>query len=412
MLAPFGIRPKGTLAARMLPLARCLTGRGHQVAIVAPPVHNPEDAGARAEYDGVLVAHTAAPALPGPLGVAQQTLALLHDALAYRPEVLHLFKPKGYSGLAALLARHMRPNVALIVDTDDWEGPGGWNDLLPYPIAAKRFFAWQERDLPRRAAAVTVASRALETLVWSFGVAPDRVFYLPNGVDAEIMRHTGWERRVGRGEGGRGEGGRSTLRPYGVDQLFPADYCPPTANLLLYTRFWELDIHEVIAALAGIAARHPAARLVIVGKGERGEEHELLRLAERAGLAALIDYRGWATPEQIAAALTEADVALMPMQDTLINRARGLAKLLELMGAGLPIVASRVGQAAAYLEHDVSGLLTPPGDAGALAAAVLRLLDDVELRRRLSAGAYEAAMRHSWDILALTAEQAYRRARE
>src|SRR5512134_4024686 len=100
MLAPFGIRPKGTLSARMLPLAQALTRRGHTVSIVAPPVQNPQDAGRRDMYDGVAVIHTPLPALPGLAGVAQQVQSLLCMALAERPDLLHLFKPKGYSGLA------------------------------------------------------------------------------------------------------------------------------------------------------------------------------------------------------------------------------------------------------------------------------------------------------------------------
>jgi hypothetical protein len=185
MLAPFGIRPKGTLSARMLPLAQALTRRGHTVEIVAPPVQNPQDAGRSDIYNGVQVSHTALPTLSGPAGVAQQVLSLLRPALSARPDVLHLFKPKGYSGLSALLAQALSPGLPLVVDTDDWEGWGGWNDLLPYPRLAKTMFAWQERDLPRRAAAVTVASRTLQSQVWGFGVPPDRVFYVPNGV-AEI----------------------------------------------------------------------------------------------------------------------------------------------------------------------------------------------------------------------------------
>ncbi|MBC8075574.1 MAG: glycosyltransferase family 1 protein, partial [Chloroflexales bacterium] len=47
MVAPFGIRPKGTLSARMLPLAKALVRRGHTVSIAAPPVQNPADAGTR-----------------------------------------------------------------------------------------------------------------------------------------------------------------------------------------------------------------------------------------------------------------------------------------------------------------------------------------------------------------------------
>jgi len=363
----------------MLPLAQALTRRGHTVSIVAPPVQNPQDAGRRDLYDGVPVAHTSLPTLRGPAGGAQWSLVLLRQALVERPDVLHLFKPKGYSGIAALLGRVARPRLPLVIDTDDWEGWGGWNDLLPYPRAAKHLFAWQERDLLRRADAVTVASRTLETQVWGFGVAPERVFYLPNGVSSSELRTSATQN----------------------SELL-------TQNLLLYTRFWELDVRDVVAALIAIVACCPEARLMVVGRGERGEERELMRLAERAGVAAAIDYRGWVEPAQIPALLATAAVALVPMNDTLINRARGLAKLLELMAAGLPIVAARVGQAAEYIEDGRSGLLVLSGDPGTLARAGLKLLADAPLRTRLGQGARERAGRvFGWDTLAVEAERAY-----
>jgi len=377
MIAPFGIRPKGTLLARMLPLAQALARRGHHLVIVAPPVQNPEDAGTRATYGAVTVAHTNLPHLSGPLSVVEQSLSLLRLALAEKPDLLHLFKPKGYGGLAALAARTLRPRLPLVVDTDDWEGWGGWNDLLPYPASAKALFAWQEHDLPRRADAVTVASRTLESLVWSFGVPPGRVFYLPNGHLPPASRHLPPDSR----------------------------HLPPA--ILLYTRFWEIDLPELVAALVAIHQARPEVRLVVVGRGEAGEEHRMIALAERAGIGAMIDYRGWLPPAQIPATMAEATIALAPLQDTLINRARGLAKLLELMGAGLPIVASAVGQASEYLEHERSGLLCAPSDPAALAAAALRMLNDPGLQVTLSAGARASAARFSWDALAVTAEQAY-----
>ncbi len=374
MIAPFGIRPKGTLLARMLPLAQAIARRGHHLVIVAPPVQNPEDAGTRVAYGSVTVAHTNLPRLSGPLSVVEQSLSLLRLAFAEQPNLLHLFKPKGYGGLAALAARTLRPRLPLVVDTDDWEGWGGWNNLLPYPASAKALFAWQERDLPRRADAVTVVSRTLESLVWSFGVPPGRVFYLPNGTEA----------------------GSPPPTPH-----------PLSPAILLYTRFWEIDLPELVAALVAIYQARPDVRLVVVGRGEAGEERRMIALAERAGIGAMIDYRGWLMPAQIPAAMAEATIALAPLQDTLINRARGLAKLLELMGAGLPIVASAVGQASEYLEHERSGMLCAPSDPAALAAAALRVLGDPGLRVTLSAGARAAAARFSWDRLAITAEQAY-----
>ena len=367
MLAPFGLRPKGTLAARMLPLAQALVRRGHTVSIVAPPIHEPRDAGRSDSYGGVMVRHTNVPNWPVTLN---QVRLLINDVLAVKPDLVHLFKPKGYGGLAVLwLARRL----PLVVDTDDWEGWGGWNELLPYSMAAKRLFAWQEADLPRRAAAVTVASRTLETQVWGAGVPRGRTFYLPNGADIVAQPAQGDGRTV-----------------------------------LLYTRFWELDLHEVTAALVVIAAQRPDVRLVLVGRGERGEEQQLLTLAERAGVRQMIEYRGWLEPDAIPAVTASTDVALVPVEDTLINRARCSAKLLELMAAGLPVAGSRVGQMSEYITHGESGLLATPGDAGALAQAVLTLLADASLRARLGGGARQAAAAYSWDRLAPIAEQAYR----
>jgi len=274
------------------------------------------------------------------------------------------------------------------VDTDDWEGWGGWNDLLPYPLPAKMLFAWQERDLPRRAAAVTVASRTLQAQVWGFGVPRERVFYVPNGVagiENEILRNEKMPK---------------------IDEQF--SILNSQFSILLYTRFWEFDLRDLVIALVPIIAGCPAARLLVVGRGERGEERELLRLAERAGVAAAIDYRGWVEPDAIPAMLAGADLALVPMDDTLINRARGLAKLLELMAAGLPIVAGQVGQVAEYIQDGRSGLLVAPGDPAALARATLALLDDSALRTRLGQAARARVAQHyTWDKLALAAESAY-----
>lgn len=382
MLAPFGIRPKGTLLARMLPLAQALQQRGHDVTISAPPVHNPQDAGSRASYAGVVVAHTARPTLPGAAGVLQQVHSLLHSALAQRPDMLHLFKPKGYSGLAALLARAVRPGLPLVVDTDDWEGRGGWNDLLPYPRAAKMLFAWQEHDLPRRARAVTVASRTLQTQVWGFGVPPERVFYLPNGItvgDSPPARCPTWA----------SEG---------------------AATLLLYTRFWEFDVRDLVAALVALAQAVPGIRLLVIGQGEQGEEQTLLRLAQRAGVQAALDYRGWVQPPDIPPLLAQADVAIVPMDDTLINRARCSAKLLELLAAGLPVVAVQVGQVAEYIRHGSNGLLVPPGNPAALARAARDLLADRSRQQQLAEQAQRSVAAFAWDRLAATAEHAYLRA--
>ena len=73
------------------------------------------------------------------------------------------------------------------------------------------------------------------------------------------------------------------------------------------------------------------------------------------------------------------------------------------MGFGLPIVTTAVGGLVDVVEDGVTGLLTPPGDNKALAAAMARIAGDEALRLRLATGWANARERHSWKrIAALT----------
>src|SRR5262249_55329491 len=73
-------------------------------------------------------------------------------------------------------------------------------------------------------------------------------------------------------------------------------------------------------------------------------------------------------------------------------------KVYEYMAAGLPVVASRLGQLEELIRHGINGLLCPPGDAAALAAALAGLRADPGLRRRLGETARATVLRqHTWE---------------
>ena len=73
-------------------------------------------------------------------------------------------------------------------------------------------------------------------------------------------------------------------------------------------------------------------------------------------------------------------------------------KVYEYMAAGLPVVASRVGQLQELIQPEVNGLLVPPGDVSALAAGLERIRSEPELRRRLGLAARVKVLReHTWD---------------
>lgn len=406
IVGPFGLAPRGTMSVRALPMARALAARQHHVRLLLPPWQNPEDAGRSWKDRGVAVENIPLPPqVPGVFHLLT-ALRLARRTLALRPHVVHFFKPKAYSGLTHWLLSRLPParRPRLVVDADDWEGPGGWNEIGGYSPAQRRFFAWQERWGLTHADAVTVASRALESLVWALGVSPERVFYTPNGVengsrDADPVHHS--TSSIERAESGDGH-----------------------PVILLYTRFFEFPVSRVIDVLCRVRRRIPGARLLIVGKGLFGEEEDLLHLADRSGLTVArrstcsaqpgrrlahdVTYVGWVPSQSLPAYFARADVAIYPFDDTLINRTKCAVKLLDLLAAGVPVVGEAVGQNREIIRHGETGWLVPWGEVGSFAEAVARLLEDAGLRDRLGrAAARDVRERFAWGRLVQTVERAY-----
>jgi len=134
----------------------------------------------------------------------------------------------------------------------------------------------------------------------------------------------------------------------------------------------------LLEALPPILNAVPNAWMLLVGEGSqtdalRAQAHSLpIPARERVVIA------GFQTD---IGALTQAlDVAVLPS----LREAQGLA-LLEAMAARRPVVASAVGGIPETIRDGVDGLLVPPADPDALAAAVIRLAGDAQLRDRLAA---------------------------
>lgn len=384
IIGSFGLQPKGTMSVRALPLARALVQRGHAVRVIVPPWDHVEDAGRKMQDAGVEIENIELPAPTPGLFHIKVTRSLVKRALDFKPDVIHCFKPKAYAGLSAWalwqLKRLGRVKARLIIDTDDWEGAGGWNDLNAYSWPQKKMFAWQERWGLTHNDGVTVASRALESIVWALGVKRERVVYVPNGM------------------------GSSHFTLHNAQFKRPSD----SLCILLYTRFFEFKIERVIEVLRRVVQEVPDAKLLVVGQGFNGEEDRLLKQAEAIGLRGSIEYAGWTPPELLADLFAQANVALFPFDDTLINRTKCSVKLIDLLAAGVPVVADAVGQNTEYIRHAETGVLVSSGDAAAMAQAVIDLWHAPERRRALSAAAaQDVRTRFDWSQLAGRVERIY-----
>ncbi|USQ81964.1 glycosyltransferase family 4 protein [Ornithinimicrobium faecis] len=154
--------------------------------------------------------------------------------------------------------------------------------------------------------------------------------------------------------------------------------------------------HGVEVLLEAAALAREPWQLRIVGDGPQGPA--LTEQAERLGLD--VDFRGAVAPGDIPAALAGAavSVAPYPVFDGGADQYFSPLKIYEYAAAGLPVVASRVGQVPGIVADGENGLLVEPSDPVALAAAIDTLAADPQRARALGlAGRDMVLASHSWD---------------
>ncbi len=145
------------------------------------------------------------------------------------------------------------------------------------------------------------------------------------------------------------------------------------------------DLGTLLKAFVRLTADHPAALLAIAGDGPlRAELEARVEDLGIAGRVRLLGHR-----RDVPGLLAALDVfALSSAFEPF-----GLV-VLEAMAAGLPILATEVGEMPTILGHGKRGLLVPPGDPAALAHAMARLLDDRDFARGLAAAGGEYVREH------------------
>jgi glycosyltransferase involved in cell wall biosynthesis len=141
-------------------------------------------------------------------------------------------------------------------------------------------------------------------------------------------------------------------------------------------------VFDLLEALASLRAAVPDVRLVCAGEGDRAGVE---RYAERLGIADAVKFTGVVGPSGKRALLESAAAFALP------SYAEGLpVSLLEAMSAGVPVVASPVGDIPEVVVDGVTGFLAAPGDTAALARSLRKLLLDRALGARIGAAARES----------------------
>jgi phosphatidyl-myo-inositol dimannoside synthase len=233
-------------------------------------------------------------------------------------------------------------------------------------------------ELARRVLAhvdATIAvSRHSESLVHALGVAPARVHVVNPGVDAP----------------GDDEPGRADREPAVV------------VVSRLEERYKGHDV--LLRALSLVRSRVPGVHLHVIGDGTlRGN---LESLARELAVADAVTFHGWLSDEDRDEILRRSSVFAMLSRLDAVGSGEGFGIVyVEAGRLGLPVVAGRVAGALDAVVDGETGILVDPEDHVQAADAIVSLLSDAELARRLGAAGLEHARAHSWRQAAAGVEE-------
>jgi len=371
-LTPAAVTPKTILhlntetgwrggEAQTLRLAQGLQARGHQCLVAGP---QQGELLKRAAAAGLTVVPLASRGEMD-LRAARLLSRILRDE---RVDLLHAHTAHAVMlGTLAMLFRRRRP--ALVAAR-----------RLSFPLRSA-FFGRIKYGL--RVDRVIAVSEAIRRLLVRQGLDPDRVGVVHSGIDPERFRH-GDRRRF-----------RESLRPFLGDDADGAFLVGTVGHLAAHK-----GVDVFLAAAAAAAREIPAARFVVIGRGEA--EGALRRAAERLGVASRVLFAGFR--DDMPDVFAGLDLLVLSS----VSGEGSPAVLKEAMAAGTPLVATALDGLEEIVEDARQGLLVPPGNAPALARAIVILAEDPRLRARYSAAALSRVMDFTADRMVEKTESIYR----
>jgi glycosyltransferase involved in cell wall biosynthesis len=283
------------------------------------------------------------------------------------------------SGLVTMMDRDAWPVLATLHhpitvdrDLDLAHAAGPWRRLT-----LRRWYGFLDmqmavaRRIPRL---LTVSESSRHDIVEQMHVAGDRLHVVPVGVDPGVFRPAPGPRRV------RGR----------IMTTASADV--PMKGLVY-----------LLEALAKVRTEREDAHLVVIGRPK--PKSSIPRRVEQLGLTGAVEFVSGVTTQAIVDRYAEAEVACVP------SLYEGFSlPAVEAMACGVPVVGTTGGAVREVIgQHGETGLLVRPRDPSALAAALVRALDDAALRDRIgAAGRARVLERFTWRRTAEATADHYR----
>ncbi|NCD35056.1 MAG: glycosyltransferase [Spartobacteria bacterium] len=363
LMSLFTQRCEGTFY-RAFPWASYLASRGHDVTILCAGRKNrfasviSMENGVRiiempSLFDGRrIMTRLCGMAGWGPL----DTIARWREMSRGTYQIVHTFEHHISVSLPVYLAG-MKTKPVFVADGCDHYGKGGFREVEYSPYRLHRIYdvagapvKWLmdflERDMRRRADAVTVISSFLRQRMLDFGVQPERIHLIPGSADV------------------------TTIYPQDANAARERTGLPPGAYVLFFGA-GQFDLDFSLEAFALLREERPDTRFIVVGK----IDESVTQKAKQTGVLEHLIQTGWVDDLQLNDWLACGDICLLPMKCNPPNHARWPNKIGAYMAAGRPIVLTDVNDAGGLVQRENIGLtsLVSPAD---FAQKILRLLQN------------------------------------
>lgn len=382
---------------RYLPLAQALARRGHQVQILALHDDYARTPQRRFQIGPVAVWYVGQMhvlrqggqrryySAPGLLWVTLVSTLRLTWALLRTPtEVIQVCKTQPMNAVAAWVA-HVVRGLPVYLDNDDYEA---LNNRFAQAWQ-QRLVAWFENWMPSFAAGITVSTAFMAEHFKSLGYPPGRIRLVPHGIDLDQFSV------LERPEA-----------PAVLERLRQGLHLGADDLPVVYVGSMSLLNHAVdllLEAFVVVGQQEPRARLLLVGDGE--DLASLKQLAERLGLATRAQFVGRVERDLIPYYYGLGLVSVDPKRDTQRAHSSLSIKLIESIAAAVPCVTADTGDSRQRVGE--AGRVVPPGQAPALAEALLRLLHAPADMAAMRAAARDLRPAYTWEVLAQRFEEEY-----
>ncbi len=372
-------------------LCECLADWGHEVRVVTAPPYYP-DWNVPAAYRSAWYRHERvndveiirAPIyVPGRPSGAKRLLhhasflisaaaPLLSNALRWRPDIVFVVAPSLLIAPLASLAARIS-GASSWVHVQDLEVDAAFEVGLLRSGVTRRLMATIERWILRAFHRVSTISPQMMGRLEHKGIARARLREFRNWIDTGLVVPGNNQTQL-----------RSEL------QLAPNDVVALYSGAMSNKQGLEL----IIEAAASLKDSHPAVKFVLCGNGP--VKPTLMQMAADLPNVKFLDLQPL---NRVSELLNTADIQLLPQKGEISDLVLP-SKLAGMLASGRPLIAMAEPGTGVATEVDGAGLVIAPGDAGALAAAIVALAGDAPLRARLGMVA-RARAEQKWDRISI-----------